>query len=483
MSPGMGRSFVWVALCIAAIVPLTAGDQLPFLDWPQHLALANIVRHLDDPAWHFEMYEIDLRPLPYRLFTWLTALLPLPIGIAGRVVLGASLVATPLALAFLLRTMGRDERLAWLAFPLLYGKVLFLGFAPFLAGVPLWLLGTALAERHFTGRSSGWPIGVVAVATYFAHGWAALALLLSLAVLAAVHRPGWKPFLPLLPFLALVAYWVFLAATDPAIRTSPDHPSTVGLLFQTPGEAIGNLPDFLFEVHRGHADEMLFLGLFLVWAALVVARRDPVTDWRGARLEILAGVFVVSYFLVPLQDAVAFDLPARTLYLTALLLPAFAGARPFEGRELLLVPIVIVGLAVPAFYTRELSRFAREARSVQELAARASDGGRTLGLVYDTGNGAPFASAPYLHSPQWLQVYRGGDASSSFAGFPLVPVRYRPGARLPSPDEWNPGTLDFGQLSSWTRVLVRGRPHIPPPIFAGAQKWESGAFQLIELPQ
>jgi hypothetical protein len=49
------------------------------------------------------------------------------------------------------------------------------------------------------------------------------------------------------------------------------------------------------------------------------------------------------------------------------------------------------------------------------------------------------------------------------------------------PDEWNPGTLDLGQLSSWTRVLVRGRPVIPPPIFAGSRKWEAGAFQLIEL--
>src|SRR6185436_10811121 len=164
------------------------GDQLPFLDWSQHLALASIVRHLHDPAWHFDMYEIDPRPLPYRLFTWLTAFLPLPIGVAGRVVLGGTLVATPLSLAFLLRTMGRDPRLAWLAFPLLYGKMLFLGYAPFLTGVPLWLLGTALADRHFTGRGSGWALGIVAVATYFAHGWPALSLTVSVALLAAIHR-------------------------------------------------------------------------------------------------------------------------------------------------------------------------------------------------------------------------------------------------------------------------------------------------------
>ena len=477
----MSRSVVWLVLSLAALLPLTAGDQLPFLDWPQHLALANIVRHLHDPAWHFDMYELDLRPLPYRLFTWTTALLPLPIGVAGRVVLGATLVATPLALGFLLRTMGRDERIAWLAFPLLYGKILFLGYAPFLTGVPLWLLGVAFADRHFTGRGSGWALGIVAVATYFAHGWPALGLALSVALLAAIHRPPVRRLVPLAPFVLLLAYWVVVAATDPTMRATPDHLSTVGMIFETPGEALGNIPAFLFEVHRGHVEEVLFTVLLLVWMALVIARRDPVTDWRGARLEILAGLFVVSYFVVPLEDGIAYDLPARNLYLTVLLLPAFAGAVPFDRREWFVVPIVLVGLAVPAFYTRELWRFTAQAQAVQELAARASEGGRTLGLVYDTGNGAPFESAPYLHSPQWFQVYRGGDASSSFAGFPLVPVRYRPGMRLPSPDEWTPGTLDFAQLSSWTRVLVRGRPHIPPPIFAGSRRWEAGAFQLIEL--
>src|SRR5678815_6009896 len=105
-----------------------------------------------------------------------------------------------------------------------------------------------------------------------------------------------------------------------------DSPSTVGVVFETPGEALGNLPAFLFEVHRGHVDEVLFTALLLVWAGLAIARRDPVTDWRGARLEILAGLFVVSYFVVPLEHGVAYDPPARNLYLTALLLPGFAGA-------------------------------------------------------------------------------------------------------------------------------------------------------------
>jgi hypothetical protein len=477
----MARTLGWIALTLAAIAPLTVGDHLPLLDWPQHLALATIVRHLDDPAWHFEMYELDARPLPYRLFPWVTALLPLPIGVAGRVVLALALGATPLALAFLLRTMGRDPRLAWLSFPLLYGKMLFVGFVPFLTGVPLWLAGTALADRQFRGHGRGWLLAAVAVATYFAHGWAALALLGSVAVLGAIHRPEWTRLAPLAPFLALLAYWTAIEMTDASLRTTPDHPYPPGLVFETPADALRRVPAFLFEVHRGHVDDVAFLVLLVVWAGLVVVRRDALLGVRDARLEILAGAFVVAYFVVPLHDGTAFDLPARTLYLGALLLPAFAGARPFDGRAALLVPVVAVGLVVPPFYAREMARFQSEASAVRELARHATAGGRTLGLVFDTGDAAPFASAPHLHAPQWFQVYRGGDASSSFAGFPLVPVRYKPGARLPSPDEWRPDALDLAQLAHWTRVLVRGRPAFAPPVFDGARTWESGSFRLVEL--
>src|SRR5678815_520513 len=124
-----------------------------------------------------------------------------------------------------------------------------------------------------------------------------------------------------------------------------DSPSTVGVVFETPGEALGNLPAFLFEVHRGHVDEVLFTALLLVWAGLAIARRDPVTDWRGARLEILARVFVVSYFVGPRGDGLADDLPARKRYPTAHLHPPCAGAMPFHRREMLAMPVLLDALA------------------------------------------------------------------------------------------------------------------------------------------
>jgi hypothetical protein len=163
---------------------------------------------------------------------------------AARVVLGAALVATH----WRSRSAPHDgarRATAWLAFPLLYGKILFLGYAPFLTGVPLWLLGTALADRHFTGRGlrmgarhrRGRDLLRARVAGPRAHG-------LRCACSPRFHRPPLRRLAALAPFVLLLAYWIAVTATDPTMRATPDHPSTLGVVFETPGEALGHLPAF-----------------------------------------------------------------------------------------------------------------------------------------------------------------------------------------------------------------------------------------------
>src|SRR6185436_20131207 len=101
----------------------------------------------------------------FHLATALLGLV-LPIPVAGRIVLATYVVGTPLALAAVLRAFGRDERLAWFAVPLVYNRLFFMGFVPFLIGVPFWLLTIAATERSFRGppltRGGGGIAGVFA---------------------------------------------------------------------------------------------------------------------------------------------------------------------------------------------------------------------------------------------------------------------------------------------------------------------------------
>jgi hypothetical protein len=230
-------------------------------------------------------------------------------------------------------------------------------------------------------------------------------------------------------------------------------------------------------------DDVLFTVLLVIWSGLEIARRDALTDWRGARLEILTGLFVVSYFVVPLEDGVAFDLPARNLYLAALLLPAFAGSGCRSTRREILVVPWCSSVSRSLRSTPASSGDSRQRRGLSGSSPLArAKAAATLGLVYDTGNDEPFASAPYVHSPQWFQVYRGGDASSSFAGFPLVPGALPPRHARPALRRMESGHARLrSALVVDTRARARPDRRFPPPIFASSRRWEAGAFQLYEL--
>jgi hypothetical protein len=470
--------WVFPALLVAGAAPICTGDLLPLLDWPEHLALASILRHYGDPAWQFEeTFEIDWRPLPYGLFHALTALLGLvlPLPLAGRLVLLVYVVGTPLALREVLRAFGRDERLAWFAVPLVYNRLFFMGFVPFLLGVPLWLMTIAATDRSFTNRGRAWIPGLLAALGYFAHGYAALAILGSVAVLALVHRPPPRRLLAFVPFTALFAWWVgtVVLHTDRNLAQDVEVPwQTDAIHWLWPSEALASVPDHLFEVRAGAFDETVAVLLVGLVALLVVLRRGPLD-----RFDLLAALLGLSYFFAPYGYGVNLYMSPRNLVLFAFVVVAFAGPEPFEGaRRWLLAPIAALAALLPAWHVATFRDFQRDAGDIRALAERAGPG-RTLGLIYENGKGEPWAEGVYHHFACWIQVYEGGDVSPSFVGFPNVPVRYRPGKRPPQPVEWQPDTFR-PQLHApfYDHLLVRGE--VPPGV--GAVVLEDGLWSLVE---
>jgi hypothetical protein len=490
--------WIFPALLVVGAAPIWTGDLLPLLDWPEHLAIASILRHYTDPAWQFHgTFEIDPRPLPYGLFHALTALLGLvmPIPLAGRIVLSGYVVGTPLALAAVLRAFDRDERLAWFAVPLVYNRLFFMGFVPFLLGVPFWLLTIATTQRSFTrppplratsfgggGEQRAWVPGALAVLGYFAHGYVALAILGSVVVLALVHRPPASRLLPFVPFVGLFTWWVAVIVlhSEANLAQEVDVPwQTEEVVWLWPSRALSLVPDHLFEVRAGAFDDTVAVLLIGLVALLVALRRGALDA-----LDLLAGLLGLSYFVAPYGYGVNLYMSPRNLLLFAFLAVAFAGRRPFEGaRRWLLVPIALLSAALPAWHVATFRAFQREAPDMREIARHAG-AGRTLGLIEETGKGEPWAEGVYHHFASWLQVYAGGDASPSFVGFPNVPVRYRPGKRPVQPVEWHPETFRPElHAHAYDHILVRGP--VPPdvgPIVFTVGRWTLVAPDHAAIP-
>ena len=148
-------ALAWPALCacaaIAAIVPLWIGRFLPYQDAPQHIAAIRVLADYHTPGFAFEKwFEIDLVRSQYLGFYLPAAILARVWGpeAACRLVLSAIALALPAATWLLLRSFGRDVRLAVLSPALFHTAPLYLGFFNFVESIPATIFVIALVERE-----------------------------------------------------------------------------------------------------------------------------------------------------------------------------------------------------------------------------------------------------------------------------------------------------------------------------------------------
>ena len=162
------------ALALACVYPLFHTRYAPLQDLPQHLAAIRVLHDFHDPRLGFSrFFELQLGSTQYLAYYLAADLLAyaLPVEQANELLIMAALIATPYALRALLVSLGKDGRMALLAFPLAYNAHLILGFFNFIAAIPLWLYGTALAVRQLREPSPRRALGltVLGVVCFYTH--------------------------------------------------------------------------------------------------------------------------------------------------------------------------------------------------------------------------------------------------------------------------------------------------------------------------
>ena len=233
LQPGLRRSNApqrasiveWMLVVALCAIPLWAGRYLPLYDIPQHLGVANAMAGVFRGDPHFtQYYQVDLRPLPYRLY-YLLVLGFSPIGsieLANKLVLLCYSIAVAAGVRTMLVAFKRDPQWWLLAVPLAWSTSFFWGFTVYLIGIPLVLLGMAMVEKACSdikpSTKSKWLLGIVGGLIYLAHPQAYLWFLFACALLLLLHweRLPWslRILWPLLPSMAGFTWWawqVFLA--------------------------------------------------------------------------------------------------------------------------------------------------------------------------------------------------------------------------------------------------------------------------------
>ena len=494
---------VFCVLAAACVFPLLYVRYPPIQDLPQHLAAVRVLHDFRDPGLGFAaFYELDLWRTQYLAYYLAAHLLSYVVGVepACKLLIAASLIATPYAARSLLQALGKDGRLALLTLPLAYNAHLVLGFLNFIAAIPLSLYAVALAVRqrrqHTLARAVG--LAILAIVCFYTHvvPFALLVLGVGLVALGRDLRSTGRALLPLVPSALAALLWLRHSpagnATLDAARGDADGPTPY---HQPYAIALQETPRWLTDVLRDGTGRDLLLGwtlligLLLLLAAVGLALRwkraepppampDLLARSLARRLALLPPLCAALYFLLPSSYDWIWPINARfpllALIFMIIVLPGPRGPL----RLGLLSAVSLVAALSFAEIATAFRKFEREeVGELEQALAAIPPGQKVAGLVWQRSS-RYVKFSPFIHAVAWYQAKKGGAVMFTFADFPQSPFKFRSSnrpPRVPARWEWEPARVDpLRELEWFDYVLTRGDPgriaqhtYIYEPVFQG----------------
>ena len=464
------------------IVSLWRTTILPFVDYPQHLALAGILRRMiSSGAPERALFETNLASYN-SLFHIVVAGLNLvfPIHTAGKIGIAAYVVLTGVAVLTLLRATGRPRARAFLVMPVIMGYSIAWGFVNFGMGVALQLLVLArVLERsvnppdetstHEQGnalpkwwrRPSGYDAITAGLAILGAYTHLLATALVYMLMLVAIIVRVQTEKAPLgvrlgravrvgLPLLPAIAYCAWVYKRQEAGYRNYEYASYEG----NDVFAMTKVKEFFTYATGFRTDGLdakivaIGVGLLLIGALM----RD--TEDRGA--PVLAWLFVVSllsYFVIPHVFWATNFVFERITFLVVITAVVWAPRALPKYEPSLRMMMVSAGLASSACFWDSMGTVGRETADLQQILDEAPKGRRVTGLVWHPKLESTLQWS-MLHAPAYYVAQNGGEVAFSFTRTMSLPVHYRKETMPPDPPpnfEWNP--QDYAPGSEYAKYF------------------------------
>jgi hypothetical protein len=250
----------------------------PFLDTPNHLAIATIYRYYGNAANQFaRYYAIDtfLKPNVFHLFFCGSKLFP-SVEFASRVFYCLYVMLFPLSILLVIKKIGGNQWFSLLSFLFLYNINVLYGFNGFIIAIPFVMFTFCTMLYHLENRTmlNGLILSALLVLIFFMHVLAALfALLIVCGCSFVAGRRSFsgvvKDCLPAAPLLILIAAWWW--------RDS--------LQYQGP-----SLAGFLLKYYTGEYFKTMYLrGGFLIFDNFGLQEGIP-----GYAIALLFSLFAIA---------------------------------------------------------------------------------------------------------------------------------------------------------------------------------------------
>jgi hypothetical protein len=466
---------------------------LPCVDYPQHLALADMARRLENPSAPEHATHI-LNYFTYNgLFHFLVAKLSyvLPIELAGRIVVASSLAILGVAMVALLRVLRRPPSYAALFTPIIFSFSVVWGFANYalataVAVVTLVAIARTLIKPTLVHVAI---VGALGLLCAFAH---VLAMLL-LCVMAISIAPelSWRAsvrtaddgrmrhaarallriVLALGPLLVGCLFCIKVYREqfpwDPNMYRDALLEGTMPPLWQK----ILIFCAFATDLHSDHTDfVILTASIIVVLAAAIVARRQrragvaaPTNEAPPLVLPLV--LLTATYLATPMVlvgTHLIFPRLAQAVMIGAVLAaPSVAGKAGERIRRYGLAIALLCGVNLVA----HTICFAYETNDASDVIDDLPAGRSATAVIWDPDTFA-FRPGTLTHLAAYYGARKHGSWAFSFARYLSVPVRFRPGAQPAWPARgWEFGASDYDPRCKYARafdlVIVKAPPDLP----------------------
>ncbi|MDB4944954.1 MAG: hypothetical protein JWP97_4488 [Labilithrix sp.] len=498
----------WIGLGVVgllAVLVFWVFEALPFQDLPAHAGLIAMRHRFGTTGFESRFFVLAPHIGPYSVFRFLGEAFVRVIGPVGAVRALATLpiVATPAVMLFARRRLMHDRTplYGFLGLTLSFGFMTLMGFASYLLGVAVMMLGfTMWLELMIAADERAADLGrrelvmaAFAPLIFVAHGHAFVLFLLCAGLSAICF--GWRPsrlwrLRALVPALALAAYvaWLERGATTPA-GSVPVIPPLVPV-FQGPYAKLGLLITPTLMTRSG-VDTLIGLCLWaLAGTSTFYTVRALRQTTRAASLRT-AGRVDLGTIPAAERHARALYAAASALFVLFLVLPHAIGWFGFVDGRLLPIVLMLALLGVqPAALPRQLRRiaelgipasaaalatvalvasyfFQEEARGYREVLDRVPSGATLLNLPVEP-NSRIFTGHPFIHYDKLVLADRPVVVSDVWfhQGSALYPTPQNPSLRLPETySESDLKVIDWPayHLEDWEFVLMRTRPSSAQP--------------------
>jgi len=444
-----GATIAYYAGVVLVVAGLFVTRLLPCVDYPQHLALADVARRLLDPAApehaEYQPNYFTYNGLFHVVVARLSALVP--IEVAGRLFVAASLFAAAAGVVALVRVLRRPPAHAALFTPVLFSFSLGWGFVNYVAAtaIAVWALVFVARATLRPSLIAACAVGALGMLCAFTHVLAMLVLCVTAAalafelgcrvapregprskralhVLARVARAG-------LPLLLGCAYCIAVNHRQYAWAPTTYHDPTMEGAGPALWRKVVFFGSFATDLFRDKTDQVV------VWAAIAIMGGTVLAASRhrrsGSRLQEqpppvvgLLGVTLLAYFTTPsivLGTHLIFERVAQWVMLGALLAtPRWPQA--VEGRA----RMSTYGLGILAGLNT-LSHCAVFGWQTADASALIDDlpPGRAATAVIWEPRSIVFKNSTLTHLSGYYAARKHGKWAFGFARYLSVPVRFR----------------------------------------------------------